>query len=72
MFGSNNSVRTTPGSGARPAYLKTDKDGSSNVGAEIGYNYQFTPGSGVVVGASVAADWVDLHKNALTSTRRTR
>ena len=64
VFGSGNSVRTTPGSGARPAYLKTDKDGSSNVGAEIGYNYQFTPGSGVVVGASVAADWVDLHKNA--------
>lgn len=64
VFSNSNSVRTTPGSVPRPAYLKTEKDGSSNVGAEIGYNYQFTPGSGVVVGVNVAADYVDLHKNA--------
>ncbi len=65
-FGSNNNVRTTgPGPLAgRPAYLDTYKDGSSNVGAGIGYNYQFTPGTGFVLGASVDADYVDLHKNA--------
>ncbi|MCX8254369.1 Porin [Beijerinckiaceae bacterium RH AL1] len=65
-FGSNNSVRTT-GRGSligRPAYLGTYKDGSSYVGAGVGYNYQFTPGSGVVIGASVDADYVYLHKNA--------
>ena len=65
-FGSNNSVRTTgPGSlVGRPGYLSTQKDGSSNVGAGIGYNYQFTPGTGFVLGASFDADYVDLHKNA--------
>ena len=63
-FSSNNHVSTTPTTGGRPAFLNTQKDGSSNVGAGVGYNYQFTPGSGVVIGASVDADWVDLHKNA--------
>ena len=66
-FGSNNHVNTAgPGvaGGARPAYLSTYKDGSSIVGAGIGYNYQFTPGSGFVIGASLDADYVDLHKNA--------
>ena len=65
-FGSDNHVRTSgPGSlVGRPTYLNTEKDGSANVGAGLGYNYQFTPGSGVVIGGSVDADYVDLHKNA--------
>lgn len=61
-FGSNNSVRTT-GRGSligRPAYLGTYKDGSSYVGAGVGYNYQFTPGSGFVVGVEASWTWTDL------------
>ena len=65
-FGSNNGV-TTAGPGpltGRPGYLSTFRAGSANVGAGLGYNYQFTPGSGFVIGAGVDADYVDLHKNA--------
>ena len=63
-FGDDNHVTTSPANVGRPAYLKTDKSGSSNLGAGFGYNYQFTPGSGVVVGVSADADWADLQKNA--------
>jgi outer membrane immunogenic protein len=71
-FASNNHVSTagndpvtaaTVGAGIRPSYLGTEKDGSSNVGVGFGYNYQFA-NSGIVVGFSADADWVDLHKNA--------
>ena len=64
VFGSDNHVRTSPAIVGRPAYLNTQKSGSSDVGVELGYNYQFGLGSGVVIGADVQADFVNLHKNA--------
>ncbi|GEP03565.1 outer membrane protein [Methylobacterium oxalidis] len=44
--------------GATLAYRNADRDGFSG-GGQIGYNYQFTPGSGVVVGIEADAQYLD-------------
>ena len=38
-------------------------DGFANIGGGFGINYQFTPGSGFVIGAGVDVDWTDIQKN---------
>jgi outer membrane immunogenic protein len=43
-------------------------DGLANIGGGGGYNYQFTPGSGIVVGAAVNIDWVDQHRNTFSTS----
>ena len=51
--------------GARPARTTLSDDGFANVGGTAGYNYQFTPGSGVVVGVANSVDWTDLSRRRL-------
>ena len=67
VFSGGNNVRTvgrgTPAGDIRPGYQNTDKNGFGEVGGGIAYNYQFTPGSGIVIGAEASYDFVDLHKN---------
>jgi outer membrane immunogenic protein len=48
--------------GRRPASFKAEQDGIGNIGGGIGYNYQFTPGSGFVVGAEADVTWTDIGK----------
>lgn len=48
--------------GARPAVASTEVDGFGRIGGGIGYNYQFTPGSGFVAGVAANVDWTDLEK----------
>ena len=50
---------------ARPPVARIETDGLANVGGTAGYNYQFTPGSGVVVGIANSIDWTDLSRNRL-------
>ncbi|WP_019903314.1 porin family protein [Methylobacterium sp. 77] len=50
--------------GLRSGAVKLSQEGFSG-GAQIGYNYQFTPGSGFVVGVEADAQYMDLE------TRRT-
>ncbi|ACA16884.1 porin [Methylobacterium sp. 4-46] len=38
-------------------------DGFANVGGGIGYNYQFTPGNGLVVGVQADVSWTAIEKN---------
>ena len=47
----------------RPPTTFTEQDGIANIGGGFGYNYQFTPGSGFVVGVAANFDWTDIHKN---------
>lgn len=49
----------------RPPSLRSEQDGLGNFGAGVGYNYQFTPGSGFVVGLEADWTWTDLKKNYL-------
>ena len=44
--------------GATLAYRSAERDGFTG-GGQIGYNYQFTPGSGVVVGVEADAQYLD-------------
>ncbi len=46
----------------RPPLTSTETDGFANIGGTAGYNYQFTPGSGIVVGIANSIDWTDLSK----------
>lgn len=46
----------------RPPVARIQTDHLANVGGTAGYNYQFTPGSGVVVGIANSVDWTDLSK----------
>ena len=48
---------------ARPPVTRIESDDFANVGGTAGYNYQFTPGSGVVVGIANSIDWTDLNRN---------
>ena len=50
--------------GRRPG-ASPEQDGLANIGGGFGTNYQFTPGSGFVVGAAFDISWTDLHKNTL-------
>jgi outer membrane immunogenic protein len=64
--------------GARPAAVQITDDGFANIGGTVGYNYQFTPGSGIVVGVANSIDWTDLERrryyvgstNALSAFRQ--
>jgi outer membrane immunogenic protein len=49
--------------GRRPLVTSTTQDGFANIGGTAGYNYQFTPGSGIVVGIANSIDWTDITKN---------
>jgi outer membrane immunogenic protein len=49
--------------GRRPLLTSTSQDGIANIGGTAGYNYQFTPGSGIVVGIANSIDWTDITKN---------
>ncbi|KQP55290.1 porin [Methylobacterium sp. Leaf399] len=95
-FSENDTIRTTgintPGgaqlnnnvlNGLRRANVSTATEGFTG-GAQIGYNYQFTPGSGLVVGVEADAQYMDLQQtrveniflpafnpNNLTNTYRT-
>ena len=57
VFPGNTGVRT----GNRPAVLPLPQDGFT-IGGQIGYNYQFTPGSGFVVGVEADASYTDLNR----------
>lgn len=76
VFGGGSNVRVTgrgtPGTDVRPGSFNTSKSGFGQVGAQLGYNYQFTPGSGVVIGGFVSYDWVDLRKNAYVRANATQ
>ena len=61
-FPSGQSVFTTPLGGAIPQpFVSLNKSGFDNVGGGIGYNYQFTPGTGFVVGGIVDVSYFNLH-----------
>lgn len=49
----------------RPPSLRSEQDGLGNFGVGVGYNYQFTPGSGFVVGVEADWTWTDLRKHYL-------
>jgi outer membrane immunogenic protein len=46
----------------RAPNFKAEQDGIGNIGGGLGYNYQFTPGSGFVVGAEANVTWTDIGK----------
>jgi outer membrane immunogenic protein len=48
-------------SGAHPAVLPLPQSGFTG-GGQIGYNYQFTPGSGIVVGVEADAAYTDMSR----------
>lgn len=50
--------------GARPSLTRADSDGFTG-GGQIGYNYQFTPGIGIVVGVEADAAYTDLQRTSL-------
>ena len=50
---------------ARPPLTRIEGDDFANVGGTAGYNYQFTPGSGIVVGLANSIDWTDLNQKRL-------
>ncbi len=69
--------------GLRQASVRNASEGFSG-GGQVGYNYQFTPGSGIVVGVEADAQYMDLQRtttqvifnpvfnpNQLTNTYRT-
>ncbi|GJE17447.1 outer membrane protein [Methylobacterium marchantiae] len=55
--------------GLRPASLKLSQEGFSG-GAQIGYNYQLTPGNGFVVGFEADAQYMDLETTRVNSVPR--
>jgi outer membrane immunogenic protein len=60
---------TAAGTPQVATFSKDSQDGFSG-GAQIGYNYQFTPGSGVVVGIEADAQYVDFgrERNRFSAT----
>ncbi|WP_267424305.1 porin family protein [Methylobacterium sp. GC_Met_2] len=63
---SNSSVFGVPAPyaavGTTATFRDRSQDGFSG-GAQVGYNYQFTPGSGVVVGVEADAQYLDFGRN---------
>jgi outer membrane immunogenic protein len=57
VFPGNDGVRI----GNRPAALPLPQDGFTG-GGQLGYNYQFTPGAGFVVGVETDASYTDLNR----------
>lgn len=64
LFTNRQGAAIAPGAGL-PSPVSLNKDGLANLGGGIGYNWQFTPGSGVVVGIKADADWTNLNKNLI-------
>ena len=60
---SGQTVTTTPVGGAtpQPSPISLNKGGINDIGGGIGANYQFTRGTGVVVGGFVNVDYFNLH-----------
>ncbi|MCC0807967.1 porin family protein [Methylobacterium sp. W2] len=54
----------------RPAALKLPQEGFS-AGAQIGYNYQLTPGNGIVIGIEADAQYTDLETSRVNVATRT-
>ena len=54
-------VNTGVITGNRPGLLRLPQDGFTG-GGQIGYNYQFTPGAGVVVGIEADASYTDMSR----------
>ncbi|MGU3539027.1 outer membrane protein [Methylobacterium sp. A54F] len=46
--------------GRRAPSFSAETDKVGRIGGNIGYNYQFTPGSGIVVGVEASWTWTDL------------
>ncbi len=49
--------------GTRPGVVSMRKSGFDDVGGAVGYNYQFTPGSGIVIGGIVDVSYLNLKKD---------
>ncbi|GJD95111.1 outer membrane protein [Methylobacterium iners] len=49
--------------GRRPGAFRSEQDGFGNIGGGLGYTYQFTPGSGFVVGLDANVTWTDISKS---------
>lgn len=64
VFPGNDGVRV----GNRPAALGLPRDGFTG-GGQLGYNFQFTPGSGFVVGAEADLAYTDLNRTRSTTGR---
>jgi outer membrane immunogenic protein len=64
-----NIVRTTGPAvpGIRPATVRVDYDGTTNIGGGIGCDLQFTPGRGVVVGIAADGTWTDLTRRRVVT-----
>ena len=62
-FPSGQTVNTTPFGGAtpQPSPISLNKSGFDDVGGGVAYNYQFTPGSGIVVGGAADVSYFNLH-----------
>ncbi|MDB5647735.1 porin family protein [Methylobacterium sp.] len=61
-LGNNPNTATNVALGRRAPNFKAEQDGIGNIGGGLGYNYQFTPGSGFVVGAEADVTWTDIGK----------
>lgn len=63
-FSGSKSISNTPfgGTSGQPYYLSNSKSGLDEVGGGVGYNYQFTPGAGVVIGGMVDVNYFNLKK----------
>lgn len=48
--------------GRRPATIRIEQDGLAGIGGGIGYDYQFSPGSGLVIGLAADATSVNLDR----------
>ena len=62
----NKSVTSEPFGGAfgAPSYTSLSKSGLDTVGGGVAYNYQFKPGSGIVVGGAADVNYFNLKKIA--------
>jgi len=56
-------TRLNVAQGRRPGTFRSEQDGIGNVGGGFGYNYQFTPGSGFVVGINTDLTWTAISKS---------
>ena len=68
-FKGSKSDTITPVNGVfgEPGFVSTSKSGLDEVGGGVGYNYQFHPGSGVVIGGFADANYLNLRKYAPTA-----
>jgi outer membrane immunogenic protein len=62
--GMNNVAANNIAIGARPSLTRADSEGFTG-GGQIGYNYQFTPGVGIVIGVEADAAYTDLRRTSL-------